>query len=96
VTRWRKELSEIGSCTSLPADLSTEVGSVSVSQRDFWRAKTISTSCDNAGARGGAPWMTNERSLGGVLSLNVKGVFHLTKFLRPCSTRTAPQRVRHD
>ena len=75
-----------GTCIALPADLSTEAEcqrlAFELGQRETW----------------GAPMAeTDETAFERVLALNVKGVFHLTKFLRPmldkAGTAEAPARV---
>jgi len=93
-----KELSEIGSCTSLPADLSTEVECQRLANEILAREDHLDVLVNNAGATWGAPMDDyDEKAWERVLSLNVKGVFHLTKFLRPLldanGTAESPSRV---
>ncbi len=79
-----RELGEFGSCTSLPADLSTEAGC-----RDFAEAfrsheHKLDILVNNAGATWGAPLEEfDDAAWDRTLDLNVKGVFHVTKFLLP-------------
>jgi NAD(P)-dependent dehydrogenase (short-subunit alcohol dehydrogenase family) len=79
-----KELSASGSCTSLPADLSTEAECQRLANEIGSREDHLDVLVNNAGATWGAPLDEyDEKAWERVLSLNVKGVFHLTKFLRP-------------
>jgi NAD(P)-dependent dehydrogenase (short-subunit alcohol dehydrogenase family) len=79
-----KELSATGSCTSLPADLSTEAECQRLASEIAAREDHLDVLVNNAGATWGAPLDDyDEKAWERVLSLNVKGVFHLTKFLRP-------------
>ncbi len=79
------ELSERGQCVSLPADLSSEAECRRLADAV---AEATGGSLDilvnNAGATWGAPLAeTDEAAFERVLALNVKGVFHLTRFLTP-------------
>jgi len=92
------ELSAFGSCSGLPADLSTEEGA-----RDFAGAVSahhdrVHVLVNNAGATWGAPLAEHDAaSWARVLDLNVQGVFHTTKFFLPlleaASTEDDPARV---
>jgi len=93
-----KELSKNGSCTSLPADLSTEAECERLANEIAARESRLDVLVNNAGATWGAPMNEyDEAAFERVLALNVKGVFHLTKFLRPLleanATNEAPSRV---
>jgi NAD(P)-dependent dehydrogenase (short-subunit alcohol dehydrogenase family) len=93
-----KELSELGSCTSLPADLSTEVECQRLANEISAREDHLDVLVNNAGAVWGAPFEEyDEKAWERVLSLNVKGVFHVTKFMRPLldakGTAQSPSRV---
>jgi NAD(P)-dependent dehydrogenase (short-subunit alcohol dehydrogenase family) len=78
------ELSKIGSCTPLPADLSTEAGCQRLADELASRIDHLDVLVNNAGAAWGAPMAEyDEKAFERVFALNVKGVFHLTKFLRP-------------
>lgn len=78
------ELSEIGSCVSLPADLSTEAECRRLAEEVAAREDRLDVLVNNAGATWGAPIAElDDAAWDRVLSLNVKGVFHLTKFLLP-------------
>jgi NAD(P)-dependent dehydrogenase (short-subunit alcohol dehydrogenase family) len=79
-----KELSEIGPCTSIPADLSKESECLRLANELIEREAHLDVLVNNAGATWGAPMDEyDEAAFERVLALNVKGVFHLTKFLRP-------------
>jgi NAD(P)-dependent dehydrogenase (short-subunit alcohol dehydrogenase family) len=78
------ELSTVGECIALPADLSTlqecrrHAGEVAA------REDALHILVNNAGATWGAPMAdTDEAAWERVLAINVKGVFHLTRFVRP-------------
>jgi NAD(P)-dependent dehydrogenase (short-subunit alcohol dehydrogenase family) len=93
-----KELSKIGPCTSLPADLSTEAECQRLANEVAAHESHLDVLVNNAGATWGAPMADyNEVAFERVLALNVKGVFHLTKFLRPLleaqATKESPSRV---
>jgi len=84
------ELSSQGFCVSLPADLSTEAECRRLADELATRESSLDVLVNNAGATWGAPMATyDEAAFERVLALNVKGVFHLTKFLRPLLERTA-------
>jgi NAD(P)-dependent dehydrogenase (short-subunit alcohol dehydrogenase family) len=91
-----KELSKSGSCTSLPADLSTEVECQRLANEISAREDHLDVLVNNAGATWGAP-MDDYDEKAWERALNVKGVFHLTKFLRPLldakGTAESPSRV---
>jgi NAD(P)-dependent dehydrogenase (short-subunit alcohol dehydrogenase family) len=93
-----KELSNIGSCTFLPADLSSESECRRLADEIAAHESHLDVLVNNAGATWGAPMAAyDETAFERVLALNVKGVFHLTKFLRPLleagATSTNPSRV---
>ncbi|NNN02161.1 MAG: SDR family oxidoreductase [Acidimicrobiaceae bacterium] len=93
-----KELSVNGSCTSLPADLSTESECRRLAEEVAKREDHLDVLVNNAGATWGAPMADyDEAAWERVLALNVKAVFHLTKFLRPLLDKNAtaanPSRV---
>jgi NAD(P)-dependent dehydrogenase (short-subunit alcohol dehydrogenase family) len=92
------ELSAVGSCTALPADLSTEAGCRGLAEELAGRVDRLDVLVNNAGATWGAPLAEfDEAAWERVLALNVKGVFHLTKFalplLRAAGTVDEPARV---
>jgi NAD(P)-dependent dehydrogenase (short-subunit alcohol dehydrogenase family) len=93
------ELSEVGECVAVPADLSREDEcrrlAERVSQLEGGRLDIL---VNNAGATWGAPLDDfDDAAWDRVLDLNVKGVFHLTRFLRPAlaaaGTPEVPARV---
>jgi NAD(P)-dependent dehydrogenase (short-subunit alcohol dehydrogenase family) len=78
------ELSEVGECVALPADLSTEAECRRLADAVAEREDRLDVLVNNAGATWGAPLeQFDEAAWERVLALNVKGVFHLTKFLTP-------------
>jgi NAD(P)-dependent dehydrogenase (short-subunit alcohol dehydrogenase family) len=92
------ELSAAGSCVSIPADLSKESECRRLAEEIGAREDHLDVLVNNAGATWGAPMVDyDEAAFERVLALNVKGVFHLTKFLRPLlevrGTAETPSRV---
>jgi NAD(P)-dependent dehydrogenase (short-subunit alcohol dehydrogenase family) len=92
------ELSQTGECVALPANLSTEDECRRLADEVAAREGALHILVNNAGATWGAPLEEfDEAAWERVLSLNVKGVFHLTKFLRPlleaAGTQDDPARV---
>ena len=78
------ELSKLGQCISLPADCSTEDGCRGLAEAVADREPAVHILVNNAGATWGVPLEEHDdASWDRVLDLNVKGVFHLTKFLLP-------------
>ncbi len=78
------ELSEKGTCVAVPADLSTEEECRRLAGEIAARESSLDILVNNAGATWGAPLADfDEAAFERVLALNVKGVFHLTKFLVP-------------
>ena len=79
-----KELSRLGECIALPADLSTEPGCRALADALAEREPMLHILVNNAGNTWGAPFeQFDDAAWDRVLSLNVKGVFHTTKFLTP-------------
>jgi NAD(P)-dependent dehydrogenase (short-subunit alcohol dehydrogenase family) len=92
------ELSKIGECVALPADLSTEEGARGLADELSNREASLHILVNNAGATWGAPLAEfDDAAWDRVLDLNVKGVFHLTRFLVPllaaAGTADDPARV---
>ncbi len=93
-----QQLSLVGSCTPLPADLSSEAGCKQLAD-DFARHESrLDVLVNNAGATWGAPMSDyDSAAFKRVFALNVEGVFHMTKFLRPllelAGTADLPSRV---
>jgi NAD(P)-dependent dehydrogenase (short-subunit alcohol dehydrogenase family) len=78
------QLSKKGTCIGIPADLSTEAECRRLADEIAAREDTLDILVNNAGATWGAPLADfDEAAFERVLALNVKGVFHLTKFLVP-------------
>lgn len=77
------ELSEIGECVSFPADLSTESECLRLARSvGEWSGGSLNILVNNAGATWGAAFDDfDDSAWDKVLDLNVKGVFHLTRFL---------------
>jgi NAD(P)-dependent dehydrogenase (short-subunit alcohol dehydrogenase family) len=92
------ELSASGRCAALPADLSTEDGCRQLADRLAEIEDRLDVLVNNAGATWGAPLSEyDEAAWERVLALNVKGVFHLTRFVQPlleaAGTAEEPARV---
>jgi NAD(P)-dependent dehydrogenase (short-subunit alcohol dehydrogenase family) len=92
------ELSAKGSCIGIPANLSTEAGCRTLADEMASRLDRLDILVNNAGATWGTPLADyDDAAFEKVLALNVKGVFHLTKFLVPllqaAGTTDAPARV---
>ena len=92
------ELSKKGESVGIPADLSKEAECRRLAGEMATREDSLDILVNNAGATWGAPLVEyDEAAFERVLSLNVKGVFHLTKFLVPqlqkAGTVEAPARV---
>ncbi len=92
------ELSKKGTCVGIPADLSREDECHRLADETADRVDQLDILVNNAGATWGAPLADfDEAAFERVLALNVKGVFHLTKFLVPllekAGTQDEPARV---
>jgi len=92
------ELSPYGSCTGLPADLSTEDGARRFAEQVGSSHPKVDVLVNNAGATWGAPLADHDTaSWDRVLNLNVQGIFHTTKFFLPLlelgATADQPSRV---
>ena len=93
-----KELSKSGACLSVPADLSTPEGLEHLASEVASRERTLHVLVNNAGAAWGAPIEEYPRSgFDKVLTLNVTGIFELTRLLLPqlkaAATPDDPARV---
>jgi NAD(P)-dependent dehydrogenase (short-subunit alcohol dehydrogenase family) len=78
------ELSKVGECQAIAADLSTEAECRRLAEAVATRESRLDILVNNAGATWGAPLeQFDEAAWERALALNVKGVFHLTKFLLP-------------
>src|SRR4051812_7006900 len=92
------ELSKIGECIALPADLATEAECERLASEVAALESRLHILVNNAGATWGVPLAEHDDAAWDrVLDLNVKGVFHLTKFLLPllkaAGTADDPARV---
>ena len=84
VAETERALSKLGECIGIPADLSTEAECRRLADEVSSREDKVHILVNNAGATWGAPIDEyDDVAFSKVLDLNVKGVFHLTKFLRP-------------
>jgi NAD(P)-dependent dehydrogenase (short-subunit alcohol dehydrogenase family) len=93
-----KELGKNGECFSIPADLSTPEGIEHLASEVAGREPNLHILVNNAGAAWGAPIEEYPRSgFDKVLTLNVTGIFELTKLLLPqlraAATPDDPARV---
>jgi NAD(P)-dependent dehydrogenase (short-subunit alcohol dehydrogenase family) len=96
--RLADELSELGTCIPVPADLSTPEGARELADAVAEREPAVHVLVNNAGASWGAP--LDEYPVDGfdkVMDLNVRGVFLLTQALAPqlraAATPEDPARV---
>jgi NAD(P)-dependent dehydrogenase (short-subunit alcohol dehydrogenase family) len=92
------ELSEAGTCISLPADLSTEAEALRLAGEIAERESGLHILVNNAGANWGAPFAEYPDAAWDKLhALNVKAVFHLTRALvgslEKAATDADPARV---
>jgi NAD(P)-dependent dehydrogenase (short-subunit alcohol dehydrogenase family) len=92
------ELSKVGECIALAADLSSEAGCRGLADALSAREDRLDILVNNAGNTWGVPLEEfDDAAWDRVLSLNVKGVFHTTKFLLPllraAGTQDEPARV---
>ena len=86
------ELSRVGECIALPANLATEDECRRLAGEVQRREPALHILVNNAGATWGAPLAEfDEAAFERVLALNVKGVFHLTKFLVPALQAAAAE-----
>jgi NAD(P)-dependent dehydrogenase (short-subunit alcohol dehydrogenase family) len=78
------ELSKLGSCVSLPADLSSEAECLRLAGEIGERESQLNILVNNAGANWGEAYDSfPEKAWDRVLDLNVKGVFFLTRACTP-------------
>jgi NAD(P)-dependent dehydrogenase (short-subunit alcohol dehydrogenase family) len=92
------DLSKVGECHAIAADLSSEAECRRLAEAIAARESTLDILVNNAGATWGAPLAQfDEAAWERALALNVKGVFHLTRFLLPlleeAGTAEDPARV---
>ena len=85
-----EELSEIGSCTSLPSDLSTIAGVANLVRQISEREQELHILVNNAGAAWGEPIETfPEHGFDKITDLNLKSLFFLTRDLLPMLEKAA-------
>ena len=92
------ELSKVGECISVPADLGTVEGAAHVVDEVARREKALHILVNNAGATWGAPLAEfPDSGWDKIMGINVKGVFHLTvkslPLLRAAASKDDPARV---
>jgi NAD(P)-dependent dehydrogenase (short-subunit alcohol dehydrogenase family) len=84
------ELSRVGPCIPIAADLGTEAGAKHLAGEIAKREPVLHVLVNNAGANWGAPYEEfPDSAWDRVLALNVKGVFHLTRELTPLLAKAA-------
>ncbi len=84
------ELSRVGTCVGLPADLSTQEECDRIASEIGTRENSLSILVNNAGANWAAPLAEYpDAAWDKVLALNVKGIFHLTRALVPMLEKAA-------
>jgi len=84
------ELSKSGECISMPADLGTEAGCRALADAISSRETQLDVLVNNAGANWGAQLAEYpDAAFDKVFALNVKGVFHLTRFMLPLLEKAA-------
>ncbi|MDP1818500.1 MAG: SDR family oxidoreductase [Acidimicrobiales bacterium] len=93
-----EDLSQLGDCAYVVADLSNEEGCRSLGTAVAERWDSLDILVNNAGATWGAPLAEQDTtSWARVLDVNVEGVFHTTKFLLPllqaAGTQDEPARI---
>jgi len=92
------ELSEVGECVSLPADLASETACRVLAEQLTAREARLDILVNNAGVNWGVPLEQHDAaSWDRVLDVNLEAVFHLTKFclplLRAAGSAEEPARV---
>ena len=92
------ELSAVGECIAVPADLSSDEGAEQLAAAIGAREESLDILVNNAGATWGAALADHDqRSWDRVIGLNVEGLFHTTKRLLPllqaAGTQDEPARV---
>ena len=92
------ELSELGTCVAIPADLSSAEGARALAAATAERLPRLDLLVNNAGATWGAPLEEfPESGWDKILSTNVEGIFHLTVALlaplRAAAAADGPARV---
>ena len=84
------ELSALGPCVAIQADLGSEAGCRALADAVAAREPALHVLVNNAGANWGAPLAEYpDAAFEKVMNLNVKGVFHLTRFCLPLLEKAA-------
>jgi len=84
------ELSKSGTCISIPGDIANEAGCRALADEIARREERLHILVNNAGANWGAPLEEYpDEAFDKVVSTNVKGPFHLTRFLLPLLEKAA-------
>ncbi len=84
------DLSRLGTCVSIPADLGTEAGVKHLAAEVTRREPALNVLVNNAGANWGAPYAEYpESAWDKVFELNVKSIFFLTRELTPALEKGA-------
>ena len=79
-----EELSKVGTCSGIVADLSSEDGARRLAESVAEAHPQVDVLVNNAGATWGVPLVEHDAaSWDRVLNLNVQGIFHTTKFFLP-------------
>jgi len=79
-----EELSKLGTCISIPADLSTSEGREAFVNEVKQKEETVHVLVNNAGAAWGAPFeKQTENSYDKVMDINVRSMFFVTQALLP-------------
>jgi NAD(P)-dependent dehydrogenase (short-subunit alcohol dehydrogenase family) len=92
------DLSKVGTCIALPANLAEEAECLRLAEEIRGREEKLEILVNNAGANWGAPYAEfPDSAWDRVLDLNVKAIFHLTRALTPelakAATPADPSRV---
>ncbi|SCX74107.1 SDR family oxidoreductase [Variovorax sp. EL159] len=92
--RAAKELSELGACFSLPADVSTIEGAQALSDAYSKNESELDILVNNAGSAWGAPYDEfPESGWDRVMDLNVKTPFFLTQIMTPLLRKATTHRL---
>jgi NAD(P)-dependent dehydrogenase (short-subunit alcohol dehydrogenase family) len=84
------DLSKIGTCVAIPLDLSDEPSARRLADEIAQREGRLHVLVNNAGATWGAPIAEYpDEAFDKVMNLNVKSVFHLTRFCLPSLEKAA-------
>ncbi|MEQ4303064.1 glucose 1-dehydrogenase [Plantactinospora sp. B6F1] len=85
-----EQLSEVGRCVAIPADLSSAAGAARLAEQVLARVPALDVLVNNAGATWGAPLEAYpESAFDKLWAVNVKAVFQLTTALLPALRASA-------